>query len=127
MVALSPTTTVLLVEDQEALRVLARRILERHGFHVLTVAGGEDALTTLEQHDEEVNILLSDVVMPNFDGIKLAQEVRSRFPKVKIILMSGLGPEGFTGPGRDQLMDELLLKPFTSESLVAAIRNVASP
>lgn len=124
MVALSQPTTVLLVEDQDQLRALARRILERHGFHVLPAAGGEDALTTLEQHDKEVNILLSDVVMPGVDGIQLAQKVRSRFPNVKIILMSGYGPEGLTSAGADRVMDELLLKPFTSETLIAAVRHV---
>lgn len=123
MVAFS-ATTILLVEDQAQLRAIARRILERHGFHVVAAEGGSAALSTLEQHDKEINILLSDVVMPDLDGIQLAQKVRARFPQVKIILMSGYGSEGLTGPGADQWIDELLLKPFTSETLVTAVRNV---
>ncbi|HXC25095.1 MAG TPA: response regulator [Gemmatimonadaceae bacterium] len=125
MLAMIPPATVLLVEDQEPLRLLASRILERGGFRVLATADGDAALAALEEHPDEVNVLLSDVVMPDFDGVMLAQAVRSRFPRVKIILMSGYGEERLTELGAQQWVDMLVLKPFTPESLVAAVRRAA--
>jgi len=120
---LATPTTVLLVEDLDSLRVITRRILERNGFRVLTAPNGSVALETLAQHAGEVNVLLSDVAMPEVNGIKLAQEVRTRFPDVKIILMSGYGAESLEGMGVNRLMDTVVLKPFTAETLVSALQR----
>jgi DNA-binding response OmpR family regulator len=124
MVFATPTT-VLLVEDLDSLRAITRRILERSGFRVLAAPNGSVALETLEQHPGEINVLLSDVAMPEVNGVVLAQEVRARFPGVKIILMSGYGAESLEGMGVNRWMDTLVLKPFTAETLVAAVHQAA--
>ena len=120
-----PLPTILLVEDQESLRLLTRRILERHGFHVVTAVDGRDALRMLEQHIDSINVLLSDVVMPSLNGITLAQEVRERFPAVRIVLMSGYGSESLRAAGAQQWTDAMVSKPFTAEALLAAVRRAA--
>jgi CheY-like chemotaxis protein len=122
---LVPPTTVLLVEDLDSLRAITRRILERHGFRVITAPNGNVALDALEQHPGEINVLLSDVAMPEVNGIVLAQEVRTRFPGVKIILMSGYAAESLEGMGATRWMDTMVQKPFTAETLVAAVQQAA--
>ena len=109
--------TVLLVEDEEALRALARETLKLGGYTVIDAENGLDALAKLEQAGS-VDLVLSDVVMPRMGGIELAKKLRSDSPGVRILLMSGYSD-------RVQELEDndlpLLQKPFTPEQLLRTI------
>lgn len=86
--------TILLVEDEEALRDLLAGHLSRLGYNVLTASDGPEALETEEDHEGVIDLLLSDVVMPTFGGIEVARAVRQTRPDTKVILMSGYPMHG---------------------------------
>jgi PAS domain S-box-containing protein len=114
---------VLVVEDEDMVRRLARRILERHGYRVLEASDGAAALAGLDV-DTPVDILLTDVVMPNMSGAELAQKLRSRMPKLRVIYMSGYVGNVTT---RHQMLEHgtaYLQKPFTAVGLLQSIRRL---
>ncbi len=109
--------TVLVVEDDEGTRGLVRLVLERAGYRVLLAGDGEEGAGVLERRHDEIDLVLSDVVMPRRSGIELAEEVRQRYPGVRVLLMSGY-MDGHTGPaGRIDPRWDLMLKPFGPEDL----------
>ena len=114
--------TILLVEDDAAVREFARTTLERHGFFVLTANGPEDALRIVHDYREHIALLLTDVVMPNMQGPELAEAVRRLRPEVRVLFMSGYAAEHMT---HETLKDSALLqKPFPPAVLTRAVRLV---
>jgi two-component system, cell cycle sensor histidine kinase and response regulator CckA len=113
--------TVLVVEDEAVLRSLAGRILEAAGYRVLHAPNGAAALGFLERHPGEVDLVLSDVVMPRLTGHELAATVRERWPGLPVLLMSG-----HVGVIRNQETTAegfpIIRKPFTPHSLEASVR-----
>ena len=81
--------TILLVEDDEAVRKLALLSLTGQGYRVLPAVDGQDALRIVNEHPQPIDMLLTDVVMPNMDGLELAQHLQARFPGMKILFVSG--------------------------------------
>jgi signal transduction histidine kinase len=121
-VAAQGKETILLVEDDPAVREFARTTLERHGFYVLTANGPEDALRIAHDFRESIALLLSDVVMPNMQGPELAAKVRMMRPGVRVLFMSGYAAEAMT---HETLKDAALLqKPFPPAVLTRAVRLV---
>jgi PAS domain S-box-containing protein len=116
--------TVLLVEDADALRKLAQTFLQTNGFHVLTAACGEEALTIAAQHGAPLDLLLTDVVMPGMNGRVLAEQLSRRQPGIKILYMSGYTDSFIAGHGVLQAGTNLLHKPFTEEVLLSRVREV---
>ena len=110
--------TVLVVEDEDAIRRLARRMLAAEGYQVVTVPHGAAALQVLASTTPDV--ILSDLQMPHIDGVQLAREVNTRWPTVRMVFMTG-HPDLALPP---DLPGPLLKKPFTSERLLQAIRQV---
>jgi CheY-like chemotaxis protein len=117
--------TVLLVEDEEAVRVIARRVLERAGYRVLIARHGADALQLLAEHGPAIDALLSDVVMPEMGGVELAARAVERAPQLRVILMSGYTDADIGAIGQGGLVDGFVQKPFTAESLLDALQRVA--
>jgi two-component system, cell cycle sensor histidine kinase and response regulator CckA len=114
--------TILLVEDEEGLRALNARGLASRGYTVLEAGNGVEAIDVLEKSDRPVDLVVSDVVMPEMDGPTLARELRKRNPNLKIILVSGYAQDAFQHlpePGEF----EFLPKPFTLKQLVAAVKE----
>ena len=116
--------TVLLVEDAQPLRELARELLEGNGYTVLEAANGADAIGLAENHRRTIHLLFTDVVMPGMDGRKLADHLVRINPEMKVLYMSGytddaIGHHGVLGSGI-----ALLEKPFTRESLTRKVREV---
>ncbi len=114
--------TVLVVEDEEGVRELLRRLLVQRGYHVLEARHGKDALLEAERHREPIDLLLTDVVMPAMSGVALAAELRERRPELRVLFMSGYTEEeivrrGDGGPGL-----RLLRKPFAGDELARAVR-----
>ena len=116
--------TVLVVEDEEALREVTRRILSRNGYQVLTAASGPDALKTAEHADCYIHLLLTDVIMPHMLGKELAIKIREACPGIRVLYMSGyaqpvLASEGTLDPGVT-----LVEKPFSERDLLEMVREV---
>jgi two-component system cell cycle sensor histidine kinase/response regulator CckA len=118
--------TVLLVEDAQPLRELARELLEANGYVVLEAANGAAAIQLAEKHKEPIQLLLSDVVMPGMDGRKLAERMSRIHPESKVLYMSGYTDDAIVHHGVLSSGIALLQKPFTRESLTRKVREVLS-
>ena len=116
--------TILLVEDEKPVRRLARSILQRHGYRVLEAESGPQALSIWDQHAAGIDLLLTDIVMPEgMTGRDLAQKLRSKRPELKIILTSGYSPDktGVEAELRDGIT--FLQKPYSMNQLLSALRE----
>jgi two-component system cell cycle sensor histidine kinase/response regulator CckA len=115
--------TILLVEDEEGLRQLNARGLASRGYTVLEAANGVEAIDVLEKHGGMVDLVVSDVVMPEMDGPTLLRELRSRNPSLKIIFVSGYAEDAFQKhlPADGQFA--FLAKPFTLKQLVNEVKD----
>ncbi|MFO1171566.1 MAG: response regulator [Hyphomicrobiaceae bacterium] len=120
---LTGTGTVLLVEDEEAVRRFAVRALTRQGYNVLEAGSGAEALDVIAAHDGTIDLVLSDVVMPEMDGPALLKELRKTHPDLKIIFISGYAEEALKSlEGGEEFA--FLPKPFQMAELVAAVKEV---
>jgi len=115
--------TILLVEDEEGLRALNARGLASRGYTVLEAGNGLEAIDLLEKFDGQIDLVVSDVVMPEMDGPTLARELRSRNPDLKIIFVSGYAEDAFQKHLPDHGQYAFLPKPFTLKQLVAAVKE----
>ena len=115
--------TILLVEDEEGLRQLNARGLASRGYTVLEAANGVEAIEVLEKHGGKVDLIVSDVVMPEMDGPTLLRELRRRDPTLSIIFVSGYAEDAFQKhlPADGQFA--FLAKPFTLKQLVNAVKE----
>jgi PAS domain S-box-containing protein len=116
--------TVLLVEDQEAVRRLTATILESYGYRVLQASNGPDAIALAERYPETIHLLLSDIILPLMDGCALADHLRAVRPEIGVLYISGYTEDRIgasRGPGREFAC---LPKPFTSEALAGKIREI---
>lgn len=120
------TGTVLVVDDERALREIVRRVLREAGYEVLVAANGEQALALADAHGGTIDLLLTDVVMPGMLGPELAQRVRERRPAAAVAYMSGFA-ETVLGPAADLEPGVLLDKPFTAAALLAHVRGALPP
>jgi two-component system, cell cycle sensor histidine kinase and response regulator CckA len=115
--------TVLLVEDEEGLRALNARGLKSRGYTVLEAGNGVEAIERLEECGGEVDLVVSDVVMPEMDGPTLLKELRARNPHVKFIFVSGYAEDAFAKHLPENERPNFLAKPFTLKQLVAAVKD----
>jgi two-component system cell cycle sensor histidine kinase/response regulator CckA len=115
--------TILLVEDEEGLRALNARGLTSRGYTVLEAGNGVEAIDVLEKSGGQVDLVVSDVVMPEMDGPTLLRELRTRNPSMKIIFVSGYAEDAFQKhlPADGQFA--FLAKPFTLKQLVNAVKE----
>jgi two-component system cell cycle sensor histidine kinase/response regulator CckA len=118
------TETVLIVEDEPALRGLARRILEHAGYKVLEASSGEEALALLGRYTGAVDLMFTDVVMPRMNGRVLAQQVAQVRPHTKVLFASGYTDDAILRRGVLDDPRHFLAKPYTAAVLRAKIRGV---
>ena len=115
--------TVLVAEDDQNIRLLVARVLRKHGFEILAAESGEEALGIAEKHRGAIDLLLTDVVMPDLPGPALAAELCEHRPDCRVLYMSGYTDSIITrmGPGENLVM---LQKPFGERALVEAVRAI---
>ena len=116
--------SILLVEDEEYVREVAREILELEGYRVFEASHPNEALERYEQHGGNIDLLLTDVVMPGMDGHDLAVRLTRRQPSIKSIFMSGYTENALLRRGIRDLNAVYLQKPFTLQALVEKVREV---
>lgn len=116
--------TVLIVEDEDAVRNFSVRALRRQGYQVLEAATGEEALEIIESGAVRIDALISDVVMPTMDGPSLARRAQQLLPGLKVILISGYAEEQFRKSLDPGLAFTFLAKPFSLKQLGALVRDV---
>ena len=115
--------TILLVEDEDGLRSLNARGLRSRGYSVIEAANGIEAMEALEEKDGAVDLVVSDVVMPEMDGPTLLREMRKRNPNLKIIFVSGYAEEAFDKSLPENEQFAFLPKPFALAALVEKVKE----
>jgi len=118
--------TILLVEDEEAVRSFAARALRMRGYHVLEASGGEEALEIVKAGGQEIHLLVTDVVMPNMDGPTMVRHVKGLKPDLPVIFMSGYAEEAFRRNDENASDLHFLPKPFGLKQLAAKVKEVLS-
>jgi DNA-binding NtrC family response regulator len=116
--------TVLLTEDDEMVRTLAREVLQSYGYRVLEAPNGSAAISVCEQHDATIHLLVTDVVMPEMSGRDLVARISQLRPGMKVLYMSGYSDGAVVHHG---VLDEdtaFIQKPFAPETLARKIRKV---
>ena len=121
------TETVLLVEDEESVRELVKETLERKGYKVLPADQGDVALRIAASHSGQIDILISDVVMPGMSGRDLAKKLGETHPDIKILYVSGYTEEAIIHQGVLEPGTAFLQKPFTLQALSRKVRDVLHP
>jgi len=116
--------TILLVEDEEAVRKLVRRTLERQGYHLLVAAGGADAVRMAEQHKGLIHLLITDVIMPQMSGRETAERLKALRPGLHVLYVSGYTETTVARTGALAAGELFLQKPFTPQALVRRVREL---
>jgi PAS domain S-box-containing protein len=120
------TETILLVEDDAVVRELVQRTLGIYGYKVLQAANGPEALSICQSNDEPIDLMLTDVVMPQMSGRELAEAVAKCRPEIKVLYMSGYSGEAVVRGGMLGQDMPFLQKPFTPDALTRKIRQALS-
>jgi len=120
---LTGTGTILLVEDEDAVRSFASRALQSRGYRVVEADSGERALEIIESRASEIDLVLSDVVMPQMDGPTLLKELRKRGVNTKVVFISGYAEDAFRKNLEGQHEFAFLPKPFTLKQLAEAVKE----
>ncbi len=113
--------TLLLVEDEPALRMLVVTMLEEEGYLILQAGNGLDAIAVAEHHRGDIDLLLTDVVMPRMSGPELAQKLRGLRPGLEVLFMSGYNDSRLVHRGVEETKVNLLVKPFSPDELVMKV------
>jgi nitrogen-specific signal transduction histidine kinase/ActR/RegA family two-component response regulator len=115
---------ILLVEDEDAVRKLARLALKSCGYKVLEARDGVDALERCRKYTGRMDAVVTDVVMPMMDGVELVKHLKRRYPDLKVLYLSGYTDSNVVRHGVIEATVTLLQKPFTADELTAALRGV---
>jgi CheY-like chemotaxis protein len=122
-----PSATILLVEDTDNLRNLLQRVLEGNGFSVIPAANGAEALRLCQQHDGTIDLMVSDIVMPQLNGLQLWERVRATHPAMKFLFITGFAEEF---PELRELIKMgaiILEKPFVPSELLRKVEDTLNP
>ncbi|WP_430780670.1 response regulator [Actinoplanes sp. G11-F43] len=115
--------TVLVVDDEEDLRDIMRRMLERRGFATLAAGDENEALAVCRDHPGEIDALIADLTLPGASGGDLAKHIRELRPGIAVVFVSGLPKDIAVAKGQIEESDVLVKKPFTADALLQALRD----
>jgi CheY-like chemotaxis protein len=116
--------TVLLVEDEDALRAIVARVLRKRGYAVLAAGDGIEALAAAERHGGPIDVLVTDVVMPKMSGQGLAERLAARYGETPVLFISGYSMEAVSNHGVLRRGAPLLKKPFTPNDIALAVSEL---
>ncbi|HUR93714.1 MAG TPA: response regulator [Gemmatimonadales bacterium] len=119
--------TVLVVDDEPAVRQLASRMLRQGGYDTIEVPGGREAWAYLQRSGVQVDAAVVDVVMPGMSGTELVAMLREVHPELPVLLMSGYTAGDLVQRGLERYTGPLLTKPFTQEGLLAGVDRLLGP
>jgi CheY-like chemotaxis protein len=120
----SGSETILLVEDEEAVRKLVRRTLEKQGYRLLVAASGVDAVRLAERYTGPIHLLITDVVMPQMSGRDTAERLKTARPGMRVLYVSGYTEATIARGGKLETGENFLQKPFTPQSLMRQVREL---
>ena len=115
---------MLVVEDEEMVRNLAVKLLDRRGYKVLAAGSAGDALIIADQHEGQIHLLLTDVVMPHMNGRELAEKLTRRRAEMKVLFTSGYSDDVIAHHGVLDKGVHLVAKPYSLDTLAARVREV---
>jgi PAS domain S-box-containing protein len=116
--------TILLVEDQEAVRTLTKAVLRQYGYHVIEAFDGEEAIAVANRFSGQIHLLLTDVILPGMNGRVVSERLKGLRPDVKVLFMSGYTADLIAHRGALDCGVAFLRKPFSPEQLAAKVRDV---
>ncbi len=112
--------TVLIVDDDPAVLAMAANILEKAGYRTMLASNGIEALHVFQSYAEHIDVVVTDLVMPEMSGVELAERIHAAYPRMNIVLMSGYVPDEYRGVCESY---PFLAKPFRTEKLLAAVQG----
>lgn len=116
--------TILLVEDEDAIRSLSKLVLQQSGYTVLEAGNADEALQTAQRHKETIHLLVTDVVMPDLGGRELAERLMALHPEMRVLYVSGYTDDAIVRHGVSEEKIHFLQKPFTPQALAVTVREV---
>jgi two-component system cell cycle sensor histidine kinase/response regulator CckA len=116
--------TVLLVEDEDAVRLFSARALRNKGYNVLEARSGDAALEILAANAKKIDLVITDIVMPRMDGPTLVKEIRGKEPDIKVIFISGYAEDAFRKRLDEHENTHFLQKPFSLKQLAGKVKDV---
>jgi two-component system, cell cycle sensor histidine kinase and response regulator CckA len=116
--------TILVVEDEESVRSYTVAVLRRYGYRVIEASDGDAAIAIAGQHSGQIQLLLTDVIMPGMNGKALSEKLKESYPDLKVLLTSGYTADAFADRGVIDPGDVLLHKPFAPAELAVKVREV---
>ena len=117
-------SSILIIDDEDQIRALLRVILEEAGYRIFEAANGKTANRIFLE--EKIDLIITDIIMPEKDGIETIMEFREKSPDVKIIAISGgghIGPEGYLHTAKQLGASDTITKPFSQEKIVKAVQD----
>ena len=118
------TETILLVEDEEGVRMITQKILESCGYTVLTAADGASGVSLAREHTGALDLLLSDVILPGISGVQLAEQILALRPEIKCLFMSGYTPDALLSSALKESEMNFVQKPYNAAGLAGKVRQV---
>ena len=115
---------VLIAEDDPKVRGFTKEALESFGYKVIEASNGIEALNSLKKNSKEINLLISDVIMPEMGGQELVEEVKQNYPDLKVILVSGYTDSQIIREGAREHSVNFIYKPFSIQTLMKKVREV---
>ena len=116
---LSGTQTILMIDDEDLLLTMGEMVLSSYGYRVLTANSGQKALDIFAEKSSEIDLVITDLVMPNMSGRELIERLRRQAPGLKIICASG-----FVRPPSNEEKENYLQKPFASQDLLRKVKQI---
>lgn len=116
--------TILIVEDEEVILNLLKRTHEKLGYTVLVAGDGEEALLVAEQHEGQIDIMITDIIMPKMNGYEVAERLAPLYPKMCVLFTSGYSVATLSAQSRGHLPEQLVHKPFDAQHIAQKIRSI---
>src|SRR5687768_2593554 len=118
------SVTILVAEDDEAIRPVLRRVLQRSGYTVLVASDGQEAIAIAERHVGAIDLVITDLMMPGMTGDELIARLKTLYPSVRVLLMSGYSDEAVQSAEPGAAKIAFLQKPFALDDLTRKVREV---